>query len=77
LLVGFACVQCYGRQQCRTRLDQTVSDRWPTRRETEGALFRLLGGFLLWDQFAKEAECKENDETQRDERSIIVCKKKR
>lgn len=68
MLVGFTCIQCYGRQQCHTRLDQTVSDRWPTRRGTEGRCFARSDAFSAeihsasfanWRKIMKHRETKD------------------
>jgi hypothetical protein len=68
MLTCFPCLPCYRRQQCHTRLDHTASDRWLTRRETEGC-------FLLCEIYSASCQLKENDETQRDERSSFYLKK--
>jgi hypothetical protein len=64
MLAGFPFIQYYGRQQCHPRLDQTASDRCPTRRETERCCFARLDAFFC--------ELK-SYETQRDKISIILC----
>ena len=45
MVAGFPWIQCYGRQQCHTRLDQTASDRCLHIRETEGHCFARLDAF--------------------------------
>ena len=65
MLAGFPCLQCYGRQQYHTRLDQTASDRWPTRRETEGRCFARSDAFSC-EIHSASYEMKENYETQID-----------
>ena len=64
MFAGFPCFQCYGQQQCHTRLDQTASDRWPTRPETEGRCFARSGVFSCELQSASW-ELKGNDDTER------------
>ena len=71
MLVGFRCIQCYGRQQCHTVFDQTASDRWPTHTETEGCCFTHSDAFSGEIQSAS-CEMKENYETQRDKIYIII-----
>ena len=70
MLTGFLCHQCYGQQQCHTRLDQAASDIWPTCRETEGCCFACSNDFSC--DIHSFCEFKESYETKVDERNYFV-----
>lgn len=61
MVIGFPCLQCYGWQQCHTCLDHTASDKWPTRRETEGCCFAHSDAFSC-EIHSASCELKENYE---------------
>jgi hypothetical protein len=65
MLAEIPCIQCYGCQQCYTLFDQTTSDRWATRTETEGRWFPCLDAFSV-EIHSASFKLKENYETQRD-----------
>lgn len=60
MLAGFPCIpfNAWGGNNvihlsdAGCRWDHTESERWHTRRPTEGDLFRLFGCFLLRDTFS-------------------------
>ena len=72
MLTGFPCIQCYDWQYCHTLFDQTSSDRWRTHTETEVCCFTHSDAFSS-EIHSASCELKENYETQRDERYIVVC----
>lgn len=70
MLAGFLCIQCYGRQQCHTLLDQSASNRWPTHTETEGHCFACSDASTGEIHLAS-CELKENYERDREMKDFL------